>query len=174
MAETFLQKRRKVQFGSVRASEMLALPPILYHGTECTNVDSICEKGILVGTPETCNPHSKEDSLGGSHIEDCIGNVSMATDPKDAVFFVVASRKSREEFLRPQCIFEVRTMFLDHEKLLFRELMDKPLSEAKYYGRIPPAALVGYLERSFTEDEKGRLKVKEEFKYCPLKPLEGH
>lgn len=149
------------------AMDMDDLPEFLYHGTDCKNVESICEKGIMPGSYETCNIYTKEDSLGKSHVEDCMGNVSMAVDMKDAIFFIVANRKTREELALPQCIFKIRTSRLPRERLAFRDLFREDLGEAKLYYEVPPLALDGYLVRSFTE-EKGKLKVKEEWKKCRL------
>jgi len=149
------------------AFDMKKLPEYLYHGTECSNVPSICSKGILTGTYDTCNPYTKTAGLGQSFADDCIGNVSMATNPKDAIFFIVANRNSREEYLKPQCILKVRTEKLDTSRLLFRDLFAKRNAEAKLFRDVPPEAIEGILVRTF--DSGGEdLKVKEEWKTCAL------
>ena len=149
------------------AFDMDRLPEYLYHGTDCSNISSICEKGILTGSYKTCNPYSEETGTGQSFVEDCIGNVSMAVDPKDAIFFIVANRKSREEFLKPQCILKVRTDKLDTDRLLFRELFNKENGEAKLFRDVPPEAIEGIQIRTFEQKGK-KLNVKEEWKTCDL------
>jgi len=149
------------------ASEMKKLPEFLYHGTDCANIPSICKKGILTGRYDTCTPYTKRAGLGQSFVEDCIGNVSMAVDPKDAIFFIVANRNTKEEFLKPQCILKVRTEKLDTNRLLFRELFDKPNAEAKLFRDVPPEAIEGIQIRTFEQKGK-KLNVKEEWKTCDL------
>lgn len=151
------------------SSEMDELPEFLYHGTDCKNIDSICEKGIMPGSYDTCNPYTKADGLGKSHVEDCIGTVSLAVDMKDAIFFIVANRRTKEEFDQPQCILKIKTNKLDTNKLFFRNLFHEDLGEAKLLWDVPPEAIEGYLVRTFDWKVKGDDKVKEEWKRCPLK-----
>jgi len=154
------------------SSEMKKLPEFLYHGTECKNVESICKEGIRPGTYETCNPYTKKTLMGDSFVEDCIGNVSMATDMRDAIFFIVANRNTAEEHMRPQCILKIRTSELPQERLFFRDLLSTKMGEAKLVERrghpsgVPPTAIEGYMERTFIKGKKG-LDVKEEWKRCP-------
>lgn len=151
----------------VHASEMKKLPRYLYHGTECKNVRSICEKGLHVGTYKTCNPYTEETGLGQSFVEDCIGNVSMATKENDAIFFIVANRKTKEEWQAPQCIFQIDTTRLDEDKLFFRDLMSTKLGEAKYFDDVPMKAITSFKVRSFDKDKKGKTIVVEKEHYCP-------
>jgi hypothetical protein len=151
------------------ASEMGSLPAFLYHGTDCKNVESICENGLYMGSYETCNPYTKETGVGTSFVEDCIGNVSLAVDEKDAIFFIVANAKTQEEFLRPQCIIKVRTSLLNENKLMFRELFGKPLKEAKYWSDIDPGAIEEVKVRTFETSKKGKLKAIERIEHCKVR-----
>jgi hypothetical protein len=153
------------------ASDMEQVPLVLWHGTDCQNIASICQRGLSPGTPETCNPYTKNTSMGQSFVSDCVGNVSMAVDMKDAVFFVVANASDRKSFLKPQCLIRVDSYKLDQSKLFFRELFGKRNKEAKYFGVVPPEAFSGYLERSFTEEGK-KVSVKETWKMCPLEKVD--
>jgi hypothetical protein len=151
------------------AMEMRELPEFLYHGTDCKNVESICDRGILPGNWKTCNPYTKKTTLGQSFVQDCLGNVSMAKKERDAIFFVVANRETREEHLLPQCIFKIRTSMLPQERLMFRDLFSTKNGEAKLVGNriVQPEAIEGYKMRTFSEGKKG-LKVTEEFRRCKV------
>jgi len=148
------------------SSEMKKLPEFLYHGTDCKNVESICEHGIRPGNYETCNPYSRADTTGASHVDDCLGNVSMAVKESDAIFFIVANR-GMEGWNKPQCIFKIRTSKLPKEKLFFRDLSGTKLGEAKLMDRngVPPLAIEGYKVREF--HEKG--KATETFHKCRVR-----
>lgn len=157
------------------ASEMNRLPEFLYHGTDCKNVRSICENGLYVGSYKTCNPYTKASSTGESYVEDCIGNVSLAVDEKDAIFFIVANATNQEEFLRPQCIIKVDTSKLTDYKLMFRDMFGKPYKEAKYWADVPPEAIEEVKIRLFETDKKGELKAIERIQRCPIEEVyDGH
>lgn len=154
----------------VKSFDELKNPPIfLHHGTECENIPSICKSGILPSSEEMANPYTKKGAFDISHVEDTEGNVSMAVDLKDSIFFIVANRKTKEEWMKPQCILRVATYKLDRDKLFFRDLFKTEYGEGKYMDVVPPEALEGYLERAFSTDKKGKLKVVETWKLCPIK-----
>jgi len=142
-------------------------PEFLYHGTDCKNIESICENGLHMGRYETCNPYSVKTALGQSFTEDCIGNVSMATKEKDAIFFIVVNRNTEEEHRLPQCILKIRTSLLPHDKLFFRDLMSTKMGEAKLFSDVSPMAIDSYKMREF-EEKKGHLKVKESIHRCKV------
>jgi hypothetical protein len=122
----------------------------------------------MPGSREMANPYTIETATGKSFLSDTEGNVSMATKMKDSVFFIVANRRTKEEYMKPQCILRIATYKLDENKLFFRPLFSDDHGEAKYMDVVPPESFEGYLERSFDTDSKGNLQVKETWKMCPL------
>jgi hypothetical protein len=133
----------------------------LYHGTDIKNLLSICEKGLLRGTAESVGYISAHDPLIGSdRIFDCIGNVSMSREQKDAIFFACGYGKNPKES-KGQVIFEVDTRKLNIEDLYLRDCFGKKNCEAKYLSDIPKEAINRVFIRKF--DWTNGLKVDEKY-----------
>lgn len=142
---------------------MAASPGFLFHGTNCKNVQSICDKGILRGTRASCSKYSKICGFS----DDCTGNVSLAVDKQDARFFCVANKEDYRK-PEPQCIIKVRTDKLDPELLMFRELFGKESHEVKYYDDIPVEAIENIQVRSHERQANGVYKWVTKVRKCPV------
>lgn len=133
----------------------------LYHGTDIKNLLSICEKGLLRGTASDVGYISVHDPLIGSdRIFDCIGNISMSRERKDAIFFACGYGRSPIES-KGQVIFEINPRKLNAKDLFFRDCFGKENNEAKYLRDIPLDAITNVFIRRF--DWKDGLKVDEKY-----------
>lgn len=136
----------------------------LYHGTDIKNLLSICEKGLLRGTASDVGYISAHDPIIGSdRIFDCVGNISMSRERKDAIFFACGYGRNPKES-KGQVIFEINPRKLNAKDLFFRDFFGKENNEAKYLRDIPLDAITNVFIRKFNWSDG--LKVEE--KYVPI------
>lgn len=139
----------------------------LYHGSDIKNLDAICKTGLKRGDACHVGDISVHDPMIGSdRIYDCIGNVSLSRDRKDALFFAMAHGRDPRES-KGQVIFEVDPRKLSANDLYFRDIFGKKHGEVKYIRDIPRKAITRVFVRRF--DWSKGLKVKEEYCKCPCK-----
>lgn len=133
----------------------MKVPKKLYLGTSPKNASSICRYGLLVGTVATCSPLSERKGFDW----DCIGNVSLAVDKKDAILFASSSQPRNPGEVPSQLIVEIDTDKLQKEKMVPRSLFGKRNKGVKYYDNVPKDAISKLILREFVKDSKGKLQV---------------
>ena len=138
-----------------------------YHGSDIKNLNSICKKGLKRGDACHVGDISVHDPIIGSdRVYDCIGNVSLSRDRKDAMFFAASHGRDPRES-KGQVIFEIRPRSLDIDSMFFRDIFGKKNKEVKYLRDIPPEAITRVFVRKF--DWSKGLEVKEKYCECPCK-----
>jgi len=124
-------------------------PPTLYHGTLAKNLPTICKHGIVPSSPSMATTMTKETG----HVSDTTGVVSLATKEGDARMFAWGSARGEQVAL-----IEVDTSKLTDYKLFFSKMFEKELSEASYFGTVPPSA---FKRVTITELKDGKLVKKD-------------
>lgn len=127
---------------SPETGKQVKVPEILYHGTSIRNLPRVASEGLQVGMRPTSVTEEFE------HIDDTMGNVSLARKEKDAIFFSLASAGIGGD----QAILRIDTSKIPAGSHIFvRDLFDNPKGEFKVFGNIPPEAIKEVMVRRFSQ-----------------------
>jgi hypothetical protein len=127
---------------SPETGKKVKVPEILYHGTSIRNLPRVASEGLQVGMRPTSVTEEFE------HVDDTMGNVSLARKEKDAVFFSLASAGIGGD----QAILRIDTSKIPAGSHIFvRDLFDNPKGEFKVFGNIPPEAIKEVMLRKFSQ-----------------------
>jgi hypothetical protein len=140
-------KRTALARACGNAAKQVKVPSRLYHGTSLENLDAILQVGLKAGFEQTSA--SKECGFTQD-----VGWISLADNPKSAVFFSAVSMLDRHG--QGQAIIEIDPDMLPEVSVLARSPLFQKHFEYQFLGKsgIPPEAITWIQIRKFNEHHK--------------------